>query len=127
MADKSDNSGVNLPVVALVALVAIVGLVALIMNAALVKQIAFGSQIAQAQPTTAKNTAGQASRLACIANGGTDCDNGFYSYTYDGSAVVCKCVGQDTNGNGVRCTMSDGCAGNSAGSCASCLLKDITK
>lgn len=49
MAEKTDLSAVNLPVVALVALVAIVGLVALVMNAASVKQFATGSKLVQAQ------------------------------------------------------------------------------
>ena len=54
--EEQQSNQLNLTVVALVALVAIVGLVALVMNAASVKQLATGGQLASAS----SNTAGEA-------------------------------------------------------------------
>ncbi len=68
MADKSDNSGVNLPVVALVALVAIVGLVALVINAVRMPSLATGNKVVSAQSSGISSNGCQVD---------SDCNTGF--------------------------------------------------
>ena len=84
--EEQQSNQLNLTVVALVALVAIVGLVALVMNAASLKQLATGGQLASAS----SNTAGEAWSQIQYDD-------------YGSGGVGGGCSGQCTRATGQRC------------------------